>query len=117
MQIPQNAVLLRIFIGENDKFEGHSLGEAIVLKARENHLAGATLLRGPQRAADIDDQNDAPDRQQRQSGDHKSSDGSLAHCSCLLPPKFCVRGGGGSRRIAGTRFACARLSRDQVRHS
>jgi PII-like signaling protein len=47
MQIPQNAVLLRVFIGENDKYEGHSLGEAIVLKARENHLAGATLLRGP----------------------------------------------------------------------
>lgn len=47
MQIPENAVLLRVFIGESDKYQGHSLGEAIVLKAREQHLAGATLLRGP----------------------------------------------------------------------
>jgi PII-like signaling protein len=47
MDIPQNAVLLRIFIGENDKFHGRPLYEAIVLKAREVHLAGATVLRGP----------------------------------------------------------------------
>lgn len=47
MQIPENAVLLRVFIGEKDKFEGRSLGEAIVLKAREKGLAGATVLRGP----------------------------------------------------------------------
>jgi uncharacterized protein len=47
MDIPQNAVLLRIFIGENDKFKGRPLYEAIVLKAREMHLAGATVLRGP----------------------------------------------------------------------
>jgi PII-like signaling protein len=47
MQIPENAVLLRVFIGESDKYEGHSLGEAIVLKAREKGMAGATLLRGP----------------------------------------------------------------------
>src|SRR5947199_4530346 len=47
MQIPQEAVLLRIFIGENDRFEHHPLYEAIVLKAREMHLAGATVLRGP----------------------------------------------------------------------
>ena len=47
MDIPQNAVLLRIFIGENDKFHGRPLYEAIVLKAREMHLAGATVLRGP----------------------------------------------------------------------
>ena len=47
MQIPHEAVLLRIFIGENDRFEHHPLYEAIVLKAREMHLAGATVLRGP----------------------------------------------------------------------
>ena len=46
MQIPQQAVLLRIFIGENDKAGGAPLYEAIVLKARELHLAGATVLRG-----------------------------------------------------------------------
>jgi len=47
MQIPKQAVLLRIFIGEDDKFGGSPLHEAIVLKARELHLAGATVLRGP----------------------------------------------------------------------
>src|ERR1700741_921681 len=47
MQIPANAVLLRIFIGENDRHDHHPLYEAIVLKAREQHLAGATVLRGP----------------------------------------------------------------------
>lgn len=47
MQVPRNAVLLRIFIGEDDRFEHHPLYEAIVLKAREQHLAGATVLRGP----------------------------------------------------------------------
>src|SRR5579872_6751905 len=47
MQIPNDAVLLRIFIGESDRFEGQPLYEAIVLKAREQHLAGATVLRGP----------------------------------------------------------------------
>ncbi len=47
MQIPHDAVLLRIFIGEDDRFEHHPLYEAIVLKAREQHLAGATVLRGP----------------------------------------------------------------------
>jgi uncharacterized protein len=47
MQIPTQALLLRIFIGENDKHEGRPLYEAIVLKARETHLAGATVLRGP----------------------------------------------------------------------
>ena len=46
MQIPQDAVLLRIFFGEDDKFESLPLYEAIVLKAREMHLAGATVLRG-----------------------------------------------------------------------
>src|ERR1700680_1057648 len=47
MQVPRDAVLLRIFIGEDDKFERLPLYEAIVLKAREMHLAGATVLRGP----------------------------------------------------------------------
>jgi len=47
MQIPQDAVLLRIFIGESDRADHQPLYEAIVLKAREMHLAGATVLRGP----------------------------------------------------------------------
>ena len=47
MQIPRDAVLLRIFIGENDRFEHAPLYEAIVLRAREMHLGGATVLRGP----------------------------------------------------------------------
>src|SRR6266436_7087114 len=47
MQIPEKASLLRIFIGEDDKADGRPLYEAIVLKAREVHLAGATVLRGP----------------------------------------------------------------------
>jgi PII-like signaling protein len=47
MQIPRDAVLLRIFIGEDDKAGRQPLYEAIVLKARELHMAGATLLRGP----------------------------------------------------------------------
>jgi len=47
MQIPHEAVLLRIFIGENDRWEHRPLYEAIVLKAREMHLGGATVLRGP----------------------------------------------------------------------
>jgi PII-like signaling protein len=47
MQIPKDAVLLRIFIGESDRHEHRPLYEAIVLKAREMHLAGATVLRGP----------------------------------------------------------------------
>ena len=47
MQIPRDAVLLRIFLGEDDKAGRQPLYEAIVLKARELQLAGATLLRGP----------------------------------------------------------------------
>lgn len=47
MEIPQDAVLLRIFIGESDRWENAPLYEAIVLKAREMHLGGATVLRGP----------------------------------------------------------------------
>jgi uncharacterized protein len=46
MQIPRDAVLLRIFIGEDDKHNRLPLYEAIVLKAREMHLGGATVLRG-----------------------------------------------------------------------
>lgn len=46
MQIPHEAVLLRIYIGESDRWEHKPLYEAIVLKARELHLAGATVLRG-----------------------------------------------------------------------
>ncbi len=46
MQIPRDAVLLRIFFGEDDKYERLPLYEAIVLKAREMRLAGATVLRG-----------------------------------------------------------------------
>src|SRR5262249_40212729 len=47
MQIPHDAVLLRIFIGESDHWEHKPLYEAIVLKAGERHLAEATVLRGP----------------------------------------------------------------------
>src|SRR6266852_2775223 len=47
MQIPEEAGLLRIFIGESDRWKHRPLYEAIVLKARETHLAGATVLRGP----------------------------------------------------------------------
>jgi uncharacterized protein len=47
MQVEEKAALLRIFIGENDRFGQHPLYEAIVLKAREQGLAGATVLRGP----------------------------------------------------------------------
>jgi len=46
--LPRDAMLLRIFIGEDDKSrDGRPLYEAIVLKARDSHLAGATVLRGP----------------------------------------------------------------------
>lgn len=47
MQVPRDAVLLRIFIGENDRLGHKPLYEAIVMKAREEHLAGSTVLRGP----------------------------------------------------------------------
>ncbi len=47
MKIPDTGYLLRIFVGESDKYHGRPLYEAIVLKARELHLAGATVLRGP----------------------------------------------------------------------
>ena len=47
MHLPHEAVLLRIFIGESDRWHHQPLYEALVLKAREMHLAGATVLRGP----------------------------------------------------------------------
>jgi hypothetical protein len=47
MNIPENGKLLRIFIGEADKWRHQPLYEAIVLKARELGMAGATVLRGP----------------------------------------------------------------------
>jgi uncharacterized protein len=47
MELPRDAMLLRIFIGESDRWQHKSLYEAIVLRAREMHLAGATVLRGP----------------------------------------------------------------------
>lgn len=46
MKLPEEGILLRIFIGETDKYEGKPLYEQIVLKAKELHLAGATVLRG-----------------------------------------------------------------------
>ena len=46
MQISRDAVLLRIFFGEDHRFNHLPLHEAIVLKAREMHIAGTTVLRG-----------------------------------------------------------------------
>src|SRR6201982_477989 len=47
MEVPRDSMLLRIFIGESDRWNHKPLYEAIVLKARELHLGGATVLRGP----------------------------------------------------------------------
>ena len=47
MHLPKESVQLRIFLGEQDKHERRPLYEAIVFKAREMHMAGATVLRGP----------------------------------------------------------------------
>jgi len=47
MRLQETALLLRVFIGEDDRFDGKPLYEAIVIKAREHGLAGATVLRGP----------------------------------------------------------------------
>lgn len=47
MHLPHEATLLRIFLGESDRWNHQPLYEAIVLKARKSHLAGATVLRGP----------------------------------------------------------------------
>jgi PII-like signaling protein len=46
MRIPEEGMLLRIYLGESDRLEGRPLSEAIVLKARELRLAGATVVRG-----------------------------------------------------------------------
>ena len=46
MQLPHEGSLLRIFIGEADRYQGKPLYEWIVLQAREQGLAGATVLRG-----------------------------------------------------------------------
>jgi PII-like signaling protein len=47
MELPRDAMLLRIFFGENDKYKSRPLYEAIVMAARDAKLAGATVLRGP----------------------------------------------------------------------
>jgi len=47
MRLPELAAQLRIYLGESDRFHQRPLYEAIVLRARELHLAGATVLRGP----------------------------------------------------------------------
>ena len=46
MKLPEEGKLLKIFVGETDRHDGKSLYEAIVLKARELNLAGATVFRG-----------------------------------------------------------------------
>jgi hypothetical protein len=46
MTLPEEGLLLRIFIGESDMHEGVPLYERIVRRARELHIAGATVLRG-----------------------------------------------------------------------
>ncbi|MEN6406477.1 MAG: DUF190 domain-containing protein [Thermoguttaceae bacterium] len=46
MRLPEEAELLRIFIGESDRHQGKPLYEMIVLEARRRGMAGATVLRG-----------------------------------------------------------------------
>jgi len=46
MKLPSESVLLRIFIGETDKFKGRPLYKVIVEEARRRGMAGATVLRG-----------------------------------------------------------------------
>jgi PII-like signaling protein len=46
MQLPRDCVRLRIYLGENDRWAHEPLHEAIVRRARESHLAGATVIRG-----------------------------------------------------------------------
>ena len=45
-KIPEQGYLLRIFVGERDLWHGKPLYEAVVLKARELDMAGATVIRG-----------------------------------------------------------------------
>lgn len=47
MELPEDALLLRIFVGESDRYRHQPLYEAIVIRAREMQMAGATVLRGP----------------------------------------------------------------------
>jgi PII-like signaling protein len=47
MDLPEEATLLRIFLGESDRWQHQPLYEALVIKARESGLAGATVLRSP----------------------------------------------------------------------
>jgi PII-like signaling protein len=47
MSLPEESTLLRVFIGEADEVDGRPLYEAIVARARELDMAGATVLRGP----------------------------------------------------------------------
>ena len=47
MDLPRDAMLLRVFLGEDDKYNGRPLYELIVAAARNAKLAGATVLRGP----------------------------------------------------------------------
>lgn len=47
MPLPKESMLLRIYLGENEKTGHQPLYEAVVMKAREMGLAGATVLRGP----------------------------------------------------------------------
>ena len=47
MTLPEDALLLRIFLGESDRYRHQPLYEAIVIRAREMQMAGATVLRGP----------------------------------------------------------------------
>jgi hypothetical protein len=47
MILPDKAISLRIFVGERDHYQDKPTYEALVLKAREMHLAGATVLRSP----------------------------------------------------------------------
>ena len=46
MKLPEEGMLLRIFVGESDQYANKALYEQIVLKAREMNLAGATVTRG-----------------------------------------------------------------------
>jgi uncharacterized protein len=46
MEVPHDAALLRVFISVNDRYGSEPLHSAIITKAREQHLAGATVLRG-----------------------------------------------------------------------
>ncbi|HEY5550392.1 MAG TPA: DUF190 domain-containing protein [Opitutaceae bacterium] len=46
IELPRESLLLRIFIGEDDRWRDQPLVEALVLRAREMHLAGATVVRG-----------------------------------------------------------------------